>query len=155
MNAQEAKMRVKSLAGKYSTSLEPPTKLQRQKNIPIITDQDDDDVIDVEKGFVNSDENSADESTDAPLPLPKEPSAMSTFTMFVQANIMGSSTNMSALNGQLQKLQQEVLEKQNQMNELRSRMLNTQGSISMLHSISAKMKELNMVEESVENHPRA
>lgn len=66
--------------------------------------------------------------------------------MFVQGSIMAKSTGMSTLNQQLQQTQNEIIERQNLMNEIKSKMLSIQGSIATLQELSAKMKELNLAE---------
>jgi hypothetical protein len=147
MNANDARARVKSLAGKSAnTNLDPPGKLERQTNKIHITEDTGDDGVDVEKGLVGMQEQAQPPVVeDTAAQVPKEPSSMETFNMFIQGSIMASSTSMSGLNGQLQKLQQEVMERQNQMNEVKSKMLNVQGSISMLHNVNAKLRDLKLV----------
>lgn len=74
----------------------------------------------------------------------KQPSPAQTFHVYMQAEIMGKSTALNNMNGQLGKLQQEINERQTAVQELRNRMVHTQGSIAMLHSLSAKFKEMKV-----------
>jgi len=66
------------------------------------------------------------------------------YDMFLQGHIMSKSTGMTTLNTQLQQVQNEILERQNMLNEIKSKMLHTQGSIATLHELSAKLRELNL-----------
>lgn len=77
-------------------------------------------------------------------PAKKEPTVAEMLHMYMQTQLMASSTGMTDMNAQLQELGRQVAEKQQQMQELRSKMVHTQGAISMLHGISAKMRELNL-----------
>lgn len=66
------------------------------------------------------------------------------YDMFMQGNIMSKSTAMTTLNTQLQQVQNEIVERQNMLNEIKSKMLHTQGCISILHELSAKLRELKL-----------
>jgi hypothetical protein len=74
----------------------------------------------------------------------KEPSGLSMYKMYLNGEVMSKSTNMSTLSAQLQQLTQEIAERQNMQNEVRSKMINLQGAIAMLHTMTAKMKEFNI-----------
>jgi hypothetical protein len=73
------------------------------------------------------------------------PSPTSTLYMYLQAEVLGKSTAMSQMSGQLQKLQTEIQERQNAVNEVKSKMLSLQGALGILQSTSAKMRELELV----------
>lgn len=75
---------------------------------------------------------------------PSEPSPTAMFKMYLSGQVMAQSTSMSTLSSQLQKLTQEIAERQNMSNEVRSKMLSLQGSIAMLHQMTAKFEEFKL-----------
>lgn len=125
--------------------LTPPEPVKRQTNTPVISDAADeyDSIERGEPAEGNPVAASLGTVTDA-----ESPEKM--FDMYLQAQLMSTSTNMTTLNSQLQKLQQEIVERQNHMNEVKSRMLHTQGSIAMLNTVTAKMREFKLVDGDVE-----
>lgn len=154
MNAEDAKRKMKSMSSKQRGLL-PPSGITRQTTVTAVQikdeddDDDDDDGLDhIERGEVKIEEANEPATVTtanggiAPA-TNSGPSASSELNIFIQGNIMSNSTSMSTLNQQLQKLQQEVMEKQSLMNEVRSKMLSIQGSIAMLQNVAAKMRELN------------
>ena len=76
------------------------------------------------------------------------PSATATLYMYLQAEILSKSTQMSKFSAQLQQFQQEIQERQNAVNDVKSKMLNLQGALGILQSTSQKMRELEIIPSS-------
>ncbi len=121
-----------------TSPLNMPQPVQRQTNAPLITELTPDGEYDVEAGLAAPDR----EEEEPPTMLQKKEDPAEALHMFLQGQIMAKSTALTELNGQLQRLQTEILERQNLMNEVKSRMLNLQGGVGMAHEVVKAMKEL-------------
>lgn len=148
MNAHGARQKMKQQQQQQpqvQEQLTPPEPVKRQTNAPVISDAADE-YDSIERGEPAETISAATPST----AVADADSPEKMFDMYLQAQLMSTSTNMTTLNGQLQKLQQEIVERQNQMNEVKSRMLHTQGSIAMLNTVTAKMREFKLVDDDVQ-----
>jgi hypothetical protein len=127
---------------KQAIMKQPPLMRQtnaKQPAVPAVVD------IESQERFTELD-NEETEPEAPPKDLQKE--SQKELDMFVNGHIMTKSTNMQSLNKQLQQCNNEIIEKQNMMTEIKTQMLQIQGSLKVLQEINQKMKDLKLCSES-------
>jgi pyruvate/2-oxoglutarate dehydrogenase complex dihydrolipoamide acyltransferase (E2) component len=74
----------------------------------------------------------------------QSPSPTAELHMYMQGEILSKSTALGNLNAQLSKMQQEINDRQAAVQEIKTKMIHSQGSLATLHAMTAQMRNLNL-----------